>query len=890
MYDSHAISPNLNSNQLATIAAPKSTLKACCAGVVEMPWSVVLKALAALLFTALTCVPLCAQALDAANPIGRQTPQQVLDGTATVAGHYSPEQKLRLVIAIKPPHMEEEEQFLTALETKASPEFHQYLAADEWNARFAPSAADEQAVVDWATSQGLTVIGRYANRLIVDVEAPAGVIEKAFGVTINRYQVGEEINFSNDRDPVIPDRLADIVTAVLGLNSIERLHSSMMDGSAVKGPDYSAGPLYAEGETDQADSDGSLDADGYLTVRPEITGGFYDPTNIYSSQAYDYRALYNQGHCCNPRGNPGTSPPDTSIAIAAFGVYNPSDLAGFHKQYPYLAYKTSIIYIGGATACCSDEATLDVEWSTAMSNSFGAAADTSHVFFYVGANNLVSTFTSMYNRMISDNHARVMSTSWGGAEVYGWPVSAINAVHPIFNTMVGQGWTLVAASGDSGATDDCAHDSVDYPASDPDFIAAGGTTLELYSNGDYDSEIGWQGNTGPKSCATNHGGSGGGNSAVFAQPPYQSGFSGSRRKLPDLALNANVGQNYYFSGGLHGVGGTSIVAPELAGFFAQENAYLLSIGDKCGSKGTSACAPLGNANYAIYEEGMKKNAAHDPFYDITAGCNSNDITLKYGLSYDCAGKGYDMVTGWGSANMLQLAWAINWEVTTATGILYVTFTGPATNKWYNDAQIVKWKINDFAGTGLPSSVGTGIAGFTQGWDSIPSDPSGEAHPGGGNLFYAGPQYRNDKNGCLSFASGGGCKGGVSQGCHTVHVHGWNNQGWTTAGQSGYPETYGPLCYDTIAPATTIATVPGNTSVKVTLTATDPGSDKNTGSGVTKTYYSVDKSTCTSGALSNCTVYSSSFTITARGSHTVLYFSEDRAGNFEREKSHTLTVP
>jgi subtilase family serine protease len=39
---------------------------------------------------------------------------------------------------------------------------------------------------------------------------------------------------------------------------------------------------------------------------------------------------------------------------------------------------------------------------------------------------------------------------------------------------------LVAAAGDSGATDYCVnHDGVDYPASDPDVVTAGGKTLSL---------------------------------------------------------------------------------------------------------------------------------------------------------------------------------------------------------------------------------------------------------------------------------------------------------------------------------------------------------------------------------------------------------------------------
>ncbi len=54
----------------------------------------------------------------------------------------------------------------------------------------------------------------------------------------------------------------------------------------------------------------------------------------------------------------------------------------------------------------------------------------------------------------------------------------------------------------------------------------------------------------------------------------------------------------YFAqiGGWIGVGGTSIVAPELAGFFAQQNAYGLVLGSVCGTAGTAPCAPLGNAN------------------------------------------------------------------------------------------------------------------------------------------------------------------------------------------------------------------------------------------------------------------------------------------------------
>src|SRR3569833_851803 len=120
----------------------------------------------------------------------------------------------------------------------------------------------------------------------------------------------------------------------------------------------------------------------------------------------------------------------------------------------------------------------------------------------------------------------------------------------------------------------------------------------------------------------------------------------------------------------------------VAGFFAQEDAYLYSIGNDCRVSATAQCAPLGNANYPIYWYGQRADGAHGPFYDVRSGCNSNDVTVANKLTPFCAGTGYDEVTGWGSVNMLQLAWAINWKLATPNGIPYTSFNGPATGKWY----------------------------------------------------------------------------------------------------------------------------------------------------------------------------------------------------------------
>ena len=601
-----------------------------------------------------------------------QTPLPVRNGSAQDLGASNPAQTIRLAIGLKAPHKAAEQQFLNAIQDKHSPLFHHYLTVAQWTARFGPSAAAQNAVVSWARNAGLTVTHLYPNRLVVDLAGQVGAIEKALGVQINNYRLGTKTFFANNHDPVLPKSLSGIVESVEGMSSLQTMFPASPTVHEPASPAYVAGPVaangpHAAGNGSRAKLRAALRASrggAAKGAKVHITGGAYDPTDIYSSQAYDYNALYNQGHCCNPLGNPGNSPAQSSIAIATFGQQQISDIQGFHNQYTYLAYNVQEFFIDGTPSCCDAEGTMDAEWSTAMSNSFGSAGNTSKVYLYDGANFNDSTFTDMYNKMVSDNLARVFSTSWSCTELFGCNTSEMSTRDAIFSEMAGQGWTLVAASGDRGAYDDCSHLSVSFPASDPNVVGAGGTELSLSSGPVFNSEVAWSG--GPDGCGSNDGGSGGGCSSVFSAPSFQSNHpcgTGSRA-VPDISLNADwfhTPQNFYFGGSLSGNGGTSIVAPELAGFFAQEDSYLLAEGNICGS-GSSACAPFGNANFPIYETALS-GAPHNPFYDTTSGCNSNDVGTGY-----CASTGYDLVTGWGSANMLQLAWGFNWHLLADDGL------------------------------------------------------------------------------------------------------------------------------------------------------------------------------------------------------------------------------
>src|SRR5207244_2429085 len=121
----------------------------------------------------------------------------------------------------------------------------------------------------------------------------------------------------------------------------------------------------------------------------------------------------------------------------------------------------------------------------------------------------------------------VVSMSWDGGED---PTETSLDRH--FLTPSGHGGVaFVAASGDSGAPPG-------YPAISPNVLSVGGTTLTLTTQGNYGSEVGWNG-------------SGGGISAYETQPAYQKGVvtqSTTRRTNPDIAYDADPNLHTVTSG------------------------------------------------------------------------------------------------------------------------------------------------------------------------------------------------------------------------------------------------------------------------------------------------------------------------------------------------------
>jgi hypothetical protein len=790
-------------------------------------WPAVLRSkstrLALLVSTIAALLPPAQPEAAVAPRIAGSTPPPVASDRALRVGHLDPGQMIGLTITLKPRRQAELGALLRDIRDPDSPRFHRFLTFNKWRATYAPTAADVDAVATWARDRGLKVMHRFRSNLAIKVAAKVGTVERALDLRLNRYAFHGKRFFSNDRNPAIEPSLRGIVKHVVGLNGLERFAPA--GGGAAEPaaePVFRPGPFRVDTPALRGRGHGRFTRAATRSDRaaapPNLccrNNALIEPPDLYSSEAYDWDALQKLGHCCNPTNAPGGTPREQSIAIIGAHAVSYADLLTFFTDYG-LAYNVNQVQYDDPPCCgskASGEMTLDIEYSVAMSNSFSGGNNTAHVWAYEGGNNDSSGLLDAWEGALSDDQARTASTSFGAYETL-W--GNRDDFHDVTDAMSAIGWSIVAASGDHGAYDDCTNLSVQYPAVDPNVAAVGGTTLSFSSSKPlkFGSEVAWNGNGcgGQPWPGSNNGGGGGGCSTVFDIPWWQSrGVTGcgDKRAVPDIALNSGAGQTMYWSGngtGWQGVGGTSIAAPEFAGFLAQANAYARSLGPICGSNHDSYCSPLGNVNPAIWLQGLGSFGNKNPFYDITNGCNGGLM----GATGFCAVSGYDKATGWGSANMLAFAWLLNQYGVSGNSRPTVDFqaSSPAPNRWYNTDQTVFFIAHSPAISGTDRSPG--IAGFTARWDSDPGSPYGHATPGSGDPFYSGPEVRSS-TGALHLKDAG-------PGCHIAYVRAWDNLGEGTLGK------YGPVCYDTDPPTVSCSSPDADDWSAVDLVVTCQGAD------------------------------------------------------------------
>src|SRR5262249_55741797 len=69
-----------------------------------------------------------------------------------------------------------------------SPQYRKYLTPAQFGAQFGASQTAYNALVSFAQSNGLTVVGQYQGRSMLAVKGTAAAVEKTFFVTLNQYR------------------------------------------------------------------------------------------------------------------------------------------------------------------------------------------------------------------------------------------------------------------------------------------------------------------------------------------------------------------------------------------------------------------------------------------------------------------------------------------------------------------------------------------------------------------------------------------------------------------------------------------------------------------------------------------------------------------------------
>src|ERR1700722_15325350 len=127
-------------------------------------------------------------------------------------------ESLSLRFSLTPAQQADLTQLLAAQQNPASTSYHQWLTPEQFGARFGLSSADLAKVSAWLTSQGFTITGTARSADYVTFSGTVAQVQQAFGTSIHSLTVDGEQHVSNMTDPTLPAAVANVVTAITGLN------------------------------------------------------------------------------------------------------------------------------------------------------------------------------------------------------------------------------------------------------------------------------------------------------------------------------------------------------------------------------------------------------------------------------------------------------------------------------------------------------------------------------------------------------------------------------------------------------------------------------------------------------------------------------------------------
>ncbi len=324
--------------------------------------------------------------------------------------------------------------FVESLSDPASPDYHHWLTAAQFGARFGVDESDLATVEAWLAGHGFAVAPVAPGRMVIDFSGTAGQVAEAFHTQIHYLDVAGKRHLANMHDPAIPAALAPVVAGVTSLHDFRPSNK------------HQARPAF---------------------TTPGCNGSCYAMAPGDLATIYHFTSVFQSG--ISGQGQ-------TIAVLEDTDLYAVSDFTNFRQVFGLTsAFPSGNLVTVHPGPSCSDpgvssgsdgddgEATLDVEWSS-------AAAPSATIMLAACGNTQTTdgVFLAGQNLVNADNPPPIISISYGDCEADNG--AAFNAAfNALYQQAAGEGISVFVATGDNGPSD-CA-------------TAGNGTTFGIGING-----------------------------------------------------------------------------------------------------------------------------------------------------------------------------------------------------------------------------------------------------------------------------------------------------------------------------------------------------------------------------------------------------------------------
>ncbi len=551
-------------------------------------------------------------------PVPANTPSVSSKVSATPAPASQP---LNIVVGLRLQNVSSLASFLQGLRGGGSkPLTHAAFVSD-----YSPTASQVQAVVNYLTSKGFTNVQVTEDNLLVSAQGTVGQAEQAFNTPIVSFTLSGKNAYAPSGPVMVPSALGNTVVQVLGLSNATGISNQLSMKQNIN--------VMGRNSTFTMNSAGT----------PDLSIAGLTPGNLRT--AYD-------------AGNTSTGG-NTVVAVVTEGddlqqVISDLRQAEVENQLPLIPVAVRQV----EPVPNPEDTSGDDEWDLDSQSITGLAYNVKELVFYNTAS-LNDADTILANdAFATDDIATVGNMSYGGCEDVENSSLAdtlgsvgTGVFDEVFAEAVAQGQTWSASAGDAGAAcgvaanlatpDSGVPSSVEYPASSPNVVAVGGTSLFVDSNYNYVTELSWDAG-------------GGGTSNLEPAPSWQSSdlavptaSTTGLRALPDIAMaagpegGAGAGVGTYativINGSDAGVLGTSWSSPLNVGAWARLE--------------SARCNSLGFEAPIIYglDTTQQPGSTAAGFHDVLAGSNGEYAGTP----------GWDYTTGYGTFDIAAVDAALN---------------------------------------------------------------------------------------------------------------------------------------------------------------------------------------------------------------------------------------